>query len=420
MSSATIIGAHGRAMASELRGEIARLRGQAPGSAARPVAGILATLDRYALALLTSDSTRQLEGVAFLSAWCKRGNLDKMLTLALGESARLDDFQPFGRDFIAARPRGLVSMWMAGNVPTLPLFSIVPGLLTKNVLLVKLADDNLDGMQALLRVLSEQPGEPSGAELCEGLSVVAFDHRQHTLAEEMSIAADTKVVWGGSEAVRAVRGLAQRPHCTNVAFGPKYSIGAISRDRLEAGDLPPLIAAFVRDIVAFDQRACSSPQTIFVERSPTVSLADVGRAFAEAFAQLPPKPESDAFTTVQILNARAAWSLDPTRDVIASQDGANWTVCMDGELALKEAVQSRTLFLTEVDDLDRVTPLLHSGVQTVGIAFSDVDRARRFSSRACDAGAVRCVRPGLMNVHESPWDGRMLAADLVRWVTFKP
>jgi len=49
-----------------------------------------------------------------------------------------------------------------------------------------------------------------------------------------------------------------------------------------------------------------------------------------------------------------------------------------------------------------------------------VERARRFADLACSAGAVRCVRPGLMNAHESPWDGRMLAADLVRWVVLKP
>jgi hypothetical protein len=194
----------------------------------------------------------------------------------------------------------------------------------------------------------------------------------------------------------------------------------ISRDRLAAADLGGTVRAFVRDIAAFDQRACSAPHTIFVERSGEVSLEDVGKAFAAELATLPAKTALDAYTTVQILNTRARWSLDPRRDLLASKGSADWTVCLDEELALKEAVQSRTIFLTAVDSLEQVVPLIHPSIQTIGIAFADVERARRFADLACAAGAVRCVRPGLMNAHESPWDGRMLAADLVRWVTLKP
>ena len=43
-----------------------------------------------------------------------------------------------------------------------------------------------------------------------------------------------------------------------------------------------------------------------------------------------------------------------------------------------------------------------------------------FADQATRAGAARCVRPGLMNVQESPWDGKLLVNELVRWVTVKP
>ena len=83
-----------------------------------------------------------MDGVAFLSSWLRRRNLESMLKMNLGGStAFLDGFQmAAGSLKLAARPRGLVSMWMAGNVPTLPMFSIVPALLAKNVCLAKLAE----------------------------------------------------------------------------------------------------------------------------------------------------------------------------------------------------------------------------------------------------------------------------------------
>ena len=59
-------------------------------------------------------------------------------------------------------------------------------------------------------------------------------------------------------------------------------------------------------------------------------------------------------------------------------------------------------------------------MQTVGIAFADRDDAIAFAEAATAAGVARCVRPGLMNNYESPWDGKLLLNQLVRWVIVKP
>jgi hypothetical protein len=93
---------------------------------------------------------------------------------------------------------------------------------------------------------------------------------------------------------------------------------------------------------------------------------------------------------------------------------------MDREVSLKEAMQPRTLFLTEVDTLDQVIPLLSPKIQTAGIAFHSPREAEAFAAVAFLRGVARCVRPGLMNLYESPWDGKLIANQLVRWVTFKP
>ena len=77
-------------------------------------------------------------------------------------------------------------------------------------------------------------------------------------------------------------------------------------------------------------------------------------------------------------------------------------------LELKEAVQSRTVFLTEVASWRDVIPLLGPKVQTVGLALGDVEESLAFAESATQAGVARCVRPGIMNNYESPWDGKLL------------
>ena len=144
--------------------------------------------------------------------------------------------------------------------------------------------------------------------MLRGVAVVSFDHQDSDLNRTMSLAADAKIIWGGESAVRGIKALEEQSHCVELVFGPKYSLGVIDRRRLtHAEGLEGIIGAFVRDIAAFDQRACSSPQTIFVERNDNLSLRQVGELFAAQFARLAPKPDLDAYTALRIFNARAAW-----------------------------------------------------------------------------------------------------------------
>ena len=212
----------------------------------------------------------------FLSAWLRKENLRQILELNLnGNPAYVDAFQPQGKNFLAAKPHGLATMWMAGNVATLPLFSLVPALLAKNVCLVKLALPDPQGMDALLAVLAESEADGlSGEELLKAVAVVWFDFRNQKLNEEMSLAADVKIIWGGTEAIKALTSLPRREHCVEIVFGPKYSIGVIDRGRLEAdpAKLEETVAAFVRDIAIFDQRACSAPPNdLYREKCPARS-----------------------------------------------------------------------------------------------------------------------------------------------------
>jgi hypothetical protein len=141
-------------------------------------------------------------------------------------------------------------------------------------------------------------------------------------------------------------------------------------------------------------------------------------AFAEPFRKAAPKTEIDTYTATRIYNTRALWGLDEERTMCGSA-GADWTVCYDTRVELKEAVQSRTVFLTRVADIMNVIPLLNPKIQTVGLAVADHKRALRFADAATRRGVSRCVKPGLMNVYDLPWDGKMALSELVRWVTLQ-
>lgn len=377
---------------------------------------ILALLDDFAARLAAEARTASVEGGSFLVFWLRRKNLERLLDLNLGAAGRasLDRFVEVPGGLLRAQPAGVVGHWVAGNVPTLSLFSWVLSLLVKNAAVVRVSEQTLDAVAPFLEVFgSAHIDGLTGAQVLDTARFVHFHRDNQDCHRALSLAVDARVIWGSAQAVQAVTALPRQEHCNELVFGPKYSLGVMDRETQETR-LAEVARAFVRDILIFDQRACSSPQTIFVEPS-SLDPEKLVEVFAEQFRRAAPKAEIDTYTATRIYTTRALWGLQEDR-TFRGAAGADWTVCYDTVVELKEAVQSRTVFLTRVADVMDVVPLLNPKIQTIGLAIADRERALRFADAATRRGVSRCVKPGLMNVYDLPWDGKLALSELVRWV----
>jgi hypothetical protein len=176
------------------------------------------------------------------------------------------------------------------------------------------------------------------------------------------------------------------------------------------------LAAFARQTVMFEQAACSSPQIIFVE-SPNMDLEELGDLVEEEMKKVCgrfPKRAIEQFTSSQILRARASYGMRKETSVRASTD-LTYTILLERGPFLREALQSRTLYVMIVNDLKEILPLLSQKIQTIGVAITDANKRLAFSEAAALRGVARCVNPVLMNIYETPWDGLLPVNRLVRW-----
>lgn len=90
---------------------------------------------------------------------------------------------------------------------------------------------------------------------------------------------------------------------------------------------------------------------------------------------------------------------------------------MDDNIRLEEPVQSRTIFLKEVDSVMDCVDLITPRIQTIGTAIYNRNKLLEFTDAVTYKGVARCVLPGQMNFYDSPWDGIYFLNRLVRWVT---
>lgn len=255
-----------------------------------------------------------------------------------------------------------------------------------------------------------------GRVVADAVVAVWFPHDAGDAAV-LSKMADVRVVWGGADAVRAVADLPRRHDCDDVVFGPKLSLAAVGREALATENLARRVARGVAvDCSVFDQEACASAHTVFVERGGAVSPLDFASMLAEqmrrAAARIPRGPVSE-WTAGAIKSTRMQHFLDGEVFAPVSLD---WSVLYRNRLERPEPVYGRTVFVRPIEDVHDVARFIDRGTQVLGLALPG-PRRLSVAERVAQAGLDRITRPGSMADFAVPWDGVYPLDRLVRWVS---
>ena len=377
---------------------------------------VLDVFDQWATAL-GSRELHDIPGVTFLRLWLRRGNLEPILLRELGPNSLRGEWREDGRARLRAFPLGLVGHWPAGNIEIQPVLSLTCALLGGNGCLVRVPS----GMVEINRLLMDRlrQADRSGV-LTERIFMPSFDHSRTDLHAAMAQAVDGAMIWGSAEAVSEVRSL-PFPHWARiVVFGPRLSAAAMDADtwgdRTQRSSWCQRIA---RDVWQFDQQACSSPQTLFLERSagcdPAEFAEDLKRAFEEENRQHPRRQIEPALASA-ICVARASWLLEDVANRALFPASPDWTVLLGTGPEMPDPTQGRTLTVLVVDDLLEAISRFDGTLQTLGLGIKDPRKEAVLAQAAGRHGVDRIVKLGRMHVFGSPWDGTELIRPMVRLV----
>jgi len=152
-------------------------------------------------------------------------------------------------------PLGVLLHVAAGNADGLPAFSVLEGLLAGNINILKLpAVEGGISVRLLFELIKIEPL------LTEYIYVFDYSSRDiEHIARLMSVA-DAVVVWGGIEAVSAIRKMAD-PSTRLIEWGHKVSFAYVT----EQGITDEALTGLAHNIVTTGQLLCSSCQGIYVD-----------------------------------------------------------------------------------------------------------------------------------------------------------
>ncbi len=167
-------------------------------------------------------------------------------------------------------PLGILFHIAAGNVDGLPAYSVIEGLLTGNINILKLpAGDNGLSIKLLWELIQLEPA------LKDYIYVFDVPSTDVETLKVFAEIADGIVVWGGDDAVKAARNMADIT-TKIISWGHKLSFAYVTPD-VHDEELYELAI----HVCETNQVFCSSCQGIFVDTEDEKVLEDIGKRFFE-------------------------------------------------------------------------------------------------------------------------------------------
>ena len=298
-----------------------------------------------------------------------------------------------GRLQVRRVPLGTLLHIAAGNMDALPAFSVIEGLLTGNINLLKLpqADKGLT-IRFFQELLAIEP------ELTNYIYV--FDTPSSDLSgmQQLAACSDGIVVWGGDAAVSAIRQLAS-PGCKLIEWGHRLGFAYIAGNFAQTDAFEALAA----HIVTTRQLLCSSCQVIYLDTEDRTEVM----AFCERFlplleaaaAKLPPDIGAEAERSLRRYTAKLERLISgevPQDRTVLQGEGCSVTACTDSALELSEMFGN---VLVKPLPQAKLLPVLRQSkgyLQTAGL-ICPTEQREDLTELLIRAGVNRIMLPGEMS-----------------------
>lgn len=361
--------------------------------------------------------------LGFLIGWLRSQNLKKNLNINFSEIGSFGGGSN-NKKKIAICPKGTIVHWIAGNVPVLGLISLFQGIITKNKNIVKVPKNYKEVLPILLEDICKMHFRikkklVNGKILFNSTLIVYAEREDHEAHETLSINSDVRVAWGGKDSIESISKLRKKITCEDIFFGPKVSMGVISKEYLSnIKEIKKISSKIARDVFSFDQLGCNAPHNIYIEKTSNKNLKLLIENLKYDFNKLSNSRRLNNPSELEILNVltnRIIYSSENNKSAFF-QNNFDWSILVDKEnKEPSDPVYFRTLFIKTVKDVIEVPKHFPNNIQTIGCLISR-KKISKFRKIAINYGALRFANIGEMALYENPWDGILPMSRMVNYI----
>lgn len=347
--------------------------------------------------------------------------LHRWLAVNFHSLSILDRFEPLqhGGYTKAIGPQLTAHVW-AGNVPGLPLWSLIASLLVKGSVIGKVSSAEPFFIGLFCEILAEV--EPR---LANAMAIVSWQGGDSERESALFTGADAVIGYGTNKTITMLQQQVTPP-AHFISFGNKLSFGLVHHQVLDRQKDEALAKQAALDIIRYDQQGCFSPHTFFVEKGGKTSPKQWAALLARKL-QVYEERHPLRKLSIEEAGERAEWrnkkEWQESWQLFSSSKGS-WIVAYGKEASIEPSPLSRVVHVIEIDnwqDMKEAVRDKRAVVQTMGIA-APVEELFKISTRLSAFGITRITSIGRMTKLHAGWhqDGRSLMRELVQLVDIDP
>jgi hypothetical protein len=200
--------------------------------------------------LINNFESKRYPDIMTFAFWCRKANINKIKKLFEDGSIRLG--------------LGLVFHITPSNVPINFAFSFAFGLLSGNANIVRAPTRSFPQVDVICEVIKTVLLYEKYTEINLMTAIVKYVQKDE-ITQSISAISNARLIWGGDETIRNIRGFSTTERCVDIAFSDRYSFCVIQSEellKLDEVELQKLAEKFYNDSYLMDQNACSSPHLL--------------------------------------------------------------------------------------------------------------------------------------------------------------
>ncbi|MGE7945713.1 acyl-CoA reductase [Lysinibacillus sp. NPDC093688] len=349
---------------------------------------------------------RELPEVVALGYWLRKANVKEMQTA----------FEQGAVQKII-RARGTVFHIAPSNVDTIFVYSWMLSLLAGNRNVIRISSKEQNGLNVLLHTIIEELARNEFQKIANQTIICTYGHEENITAL-LSVACQTRVIWGGDETISAIREIPLAPLANELAFPDRFSLAVLNSEvifKLDEVQLDSLLDQFYNDVFWFDQMACSSPRLITWCGENQQAINRFWSAFEHKIQQ----KQYELMAATQVLKYTTTLMLATESKVENLKNGTYFSrvTLSDVPVDVRERHCGGGLFYEyKVDKLEELADVLIDKDQTIAYFGFKREELESLVEAISTRGIDRIVPIGKALDFNGVWDGQSFLTSFTREV----
>jgi hypothetical protein len=361
---------------------------------------------RLSKRILNNIQYGRVPALVALAYWLRPSNLSKIVNQNILTTKNSN---------IQITPIGLVFHVCPANVDTMFIYSLIISILmgNKNILRISNRLDH-EYIIFLFHVLNEELKTKESSIFNNYINIVTYQHDTE-INQFFAEKANARLIWGGDETIRKFKSIIGNPRSKDIVFADRISIAIFATINFLNEDLiqqKKIIKNFYNDTYTFDQKGCSSAQSIFLYGN-----LESNKKFIQIFTTLLEEVISAEYNgdSASLSSLKYNQLISDVLDgKVQSSEYAKDSLHLVKSTSknLYHSCGGGYFYLYEINKITQIIDYINNKVQTISYYGLSPKETKLLSIETSGLGVDRIVQIGNALNFDYIWDGYNLCEEL--------